>query len=309
MSGVRFLRGERDMIDGARRWLGACAWELTGRVSRNRLTLYGGAAGLRILTFHDTGPGLALLRHVVQWCAEHGELATPADADAACAGVWPHGGQDRVLITFDDGLERDHEAAAWLANAGIRAIFFVVPSLIGRSTAEFLEYHRAQGVEACPPVPDLAARGLSRTQVAEMLEMGHRIGAHNFAHRDLGNLHGPGDLEYEIGRALDGIAQLTGSPCEDFALAYGQPENVSDEAAAFLLARCPRIYACHRGLNVPGKTPRFLLRHSVEPDHPFAFTRVCVRGGGDHYLASRATLLASRVGRLPDVGRSESNSK
>jgi hypothetical protein len=136
-----------------------------------------------------------------------------------------------------------------------------------------------------------------------MIAMGHRIAAHNYGHRDLGELHAVKDLEYEIDRAIAGVAELTGAPCLDFAIAYGQPENLSEEARAHLVERCPRIYACHRGLNVPGRTPRFLLRHDCRSDHPDAFTRVCMVGGGDHHLADRAALVAARAGLLPRAAR------
>jgi len=33
----------------------------------------------------------------------------------------------------------------------------------------------------------------------------------------------------------------------DFAIGFGQPANVSEEAAAYLRETCPRVYACHRG--------------------------------------------------------------
>jgi peptidoglycan/xylan/chitin deacetylase (PgdA/CDA1 family) len=129
--------------------------------------------------------------------------------------------------------------------------------------------------------------------------MGHRIAAHNFAHRDLGRLHRPEDLRYEISNALDGVAELTGVECRDFATAFGQPENVSPEATAYLVERGVRVYACHRGLNVPGKTPRFALRHGFFPDHPAAFTRVCLEGGADLREAGKAEEMLRRVGALP----------
>ena len=133
--------------------------------------------------------------------------------------------------------------------------------------------------------------------------MGHRVAAHNFAHRDLGALHDAASLGYEIDRALDWIGELTGRACLDFAIGFGQPENVSPEAAAWLLERCPRVFACHRGLNVPGQTPRFALRHAFEPWHPFAFTRVCLEGGADRRQAAKAQEMVGRVGTLPGARR------
>jgi peptidoglycan/xylan/chitin deacetylase (PgdA/CDA1 family) len=284
----------------ALRWGAAHAWRALGRVERARAELYGGATGLRALTFHETQPAhLRDVRRIVEWCRTRLALATPAEADALFDGRWVAPERDRVLVTFDDGLASNYAAARALADLGVRAIFFVVPSLLDRTVPEYLAYHERFGVRAHVPRASRDTRGLSTSEVREMVAMGHRIGAHNFAHRDLGRLREPAELRYEVAQALDAVSELTGEPCRDFAIGFGQPANLSDEAAAFLVERCPRVYACFRGLNLPGRSPRFLLRHAVEPDHPFAFTRLCVEGGADGRVAGRARELARRVGLLP----------
>jgi peptidoglycan/xylan/chitin deacetylase (PgdA/CDA1 family) len=277
-------------------------WRASGRIERNRQALYGGAKGLRIVTFHATPPAtLDHLKRLVDWWSERRPMGSPEDVDEIVAGRWQAGAQDRLLITFDDGLGSNHDAAVWLAYAGIRATFFIVPSFVDRTIAQFVRFHEERGVKAFPPVPDRDVPGLSTSQVREMLSMGHRIGAHNYAHRDLGKLHGPAELRDEIGNAIDTVGDLIGAPCRDFAIGFGQPENVSTEAANYLRNNCPRVYLCHRGLNVPGMTPRFLLRHARNPGHPLVFTQVCLEGGADHRLADRMRLMGRRVGLLPRI--------
>jgi peptidoglycan/xylan/chitin deacetylase (PgdA/CDA1 family) len=290
------------MLEGVTRWAGAQWWRVSGRVERDRAELYGGATGLRAVTFHETSlKDLDQVRRVVDWCRGRFEMATPAEADGLFEGRWRPGQVDRMLITFDDGLASNYQAARWLAEAGVQAIFFIVPSLIDRTMAEYLRYHAGRGVQAHPPLAASDTRGLTTSQVKEMMAMGHRIGAHNFAHRDLGPLHSPADLHYEVDQALDAVGALTGQACRDFAIGFGQPENLSDEAAAHLLERCPHVYACHRGLNVPGLTSRFVLRHAFYAEHPMAFTRICLEGGADRRLADRAREMVRRVGVLPAV--------
>lgn len=287
-------------LEQAKRWLGAQWWRASGSVARDRAALYQGATGLRAVCFHETAErDLDRIRRVVDWCRERFEMATPADADDLFEGRWRPSGRDRMLITFDDGLASNHQAAAWLAEVGVQAIFFVVPSLVDRTMAEYLRHHEARGVRAHPPLAASDTRGLSSSQVLEMMAMGHRIGAHNHAHRDLGRLHAPEELRYEIDGAIEGVEALTSRPCRDFAIGFGQPENLSVEAERHLLARCPHVYACHRGLNVPGLTPRFVLRHAFYAEHPLAFTRACLEGGADRRLADRAREMLRRVGPLP----------
>lgn len=279
----------------------ALSWRLAGRAERNRRALYGGAFGLRVVTFHDTPPDkLEPVRRLVGWASGRFEMARPEAADALVAGRHRPGPRDALLVTLDDGFASNYEAARWLADAGVAAVFFVVPSLVDRSVGEYVRFHERFGVKAFPLGRDPGARGLASSQVREMAAMGHRIGAHNFAHRDLGLLHSAADLAYEIDNAVAAVGELTGAECRDFAIGFGQPWNVSPEGAAHLLACGLRVYACHRGLNVPGRTPRFLLRHTHEPAHPLAFTKACLEGAGDHRLAGRAEEMARRVGRLPE---------
>ena len=284
------------------RWVLAELWRTSGRVRGDRLLLYGGRSGLRILTFHETrDDDMKRFERIVEWCRSRFAMATPADADEIAAGHWPHA-SDRILVTFDDGWESNFEAARWLAGIGVSAIFFVVPSLIGRDADEYVRFHAQNHVIPSLPLGSPGARGLSPAQLREMRAMGHRIGAHNFAHRDLGSLHAPSDLRYEIDRALLAISEVLGAPCEDFAIAYGMPYHVSEEAISHLKelqARGIRIYSCHRGLNVPGKTPSFLLRHPWKPFHPVNFTRICIEGGADRHHGEWIHQMARRVGALP----------
>jgi hypothetical protein len=242
---------------------------------------------------------------IVEWCRSRFAMATPADADEIAAGRWPHA-SDRILVTFDDGWESNFEAARWLADIGVSAIFFVVPSLIGRDADEYVRFHAQNHVIPSLPLGSPGARGLSPAQLREIRAMGHRIGAHNFAHRDLGFLHASPELRYEIDNALECLGEILGTPCHDFAIAFGMPHNLSDEAIEHLKglqARGMRVYSCHRGLNVPGKTPSFLLRHACEPFHPMNFTRICIEGGGDRRLGSGVRLMLGRVGALPIADR------
>jgi peptidoglycan/xylan/chitin deacetylase (PgdA/CDA1 family) len=291
-----------DIVDTLQRWGVAHWWLASGQAAKDRQELYGGATGLRIVTFHETlEEELAQVRELVDLCRRRFLLATPADADELLAGRWRPDAVDKVLITFDDGLSSNFEAARWLHQVGVKAIFFIVPSIIDRSMEEYLRYHEQRGVKAYPPESAPGGRGLSAAQVREMKAMGHRIGAQNFAHRDLGRLHTPEEMRYEIGQAVDGVRELIGEDCQDFAIGFGQPENLSNEAVSYLLENCARVYACHRGLNVPGITPRFLLRHAIDRQHPFAFTRACVEGGADRRLAGRAREMVRRVGVLPSA--------
>jgi peptidoglycan/xylan/chitin deacetylase (PgdA/CDA1 family) len=286
------------MIDYASR-LGTAIWyQFKGLAATNRHTLYGDSNGLRIVCFHDIPVRFfGDFQAMVQWCLDRFEAGTPEDADALVDGRWRPLSRDRILFTFDDGLASHHNAADWLARRGVRAIFFVVPSLLDRSRNEFLAFHRNRGVAAFPF--DSSLRSLGTSQALEIAAMGHRLGAHNNAHRDLAGLHTAGELDYEIAAAIDMIAELTNAPCEDFAVAFGQPANLCGEAARYLQNHCRRVYSCVRGLNIPGMTPRLLLRAPIRFEQPWAFTRLCIEGGADHLMTGRHDALRREAGLVP----------
>ncbi len=286
------------MFDYAMRLGGALLFRAGRRAASNRQWLAGGATGLRILTFHEIGGRqFSHFRRLIDWCRDRFEVGVPEDCDALIEGRMVPGARDKFLATFDDGLRSHYAAAEWLADQGLRAGFFIVPSWLDRSVGEFLSHHRHHGVTAFEFDP--SARSLASSQVREIAAMGHRICAHNDAHRNLAELRTGADLDYEVSRSVEAVERLTGAPCHDFAFAFGQPDNLSDEATQFLLRKCKRVYSCVRGLNVPGRTPRFLLRGQIVFEHPGAFTRLCVEGGADHLMTPRHTWFVDRTGLLP----------
>jgi peptidoglycan/xylan/chitin deacetylase (PgdA/CDA1 family) len=288
------------MIDRLKREAAAAWIGLTGAAARARRQLYGGRHGLRILAFHDTPPShFDAFRRLVDWVREALEPVGPEAAAAINEGRSTARSRDQALFTFDDGFESNFAAAEYLAKCGIRGIFFVVPTFLDRTMDEYVAWNHAKGVEAFRFRTDGSLRGLSHAQVKEMVAMGHLIAGHNFAHRDLGKLTQPADLAYEIDRAADAAAEFMGRPCEDFAIGFGQPRHATPEALAHLQRRCKRVYSIVRGLNVPGLTPRLLLRDNISLKHPFSFQKAALRGGVDFQWAPKINQLKQIGGVLP----------
>ncbi len=287
------------MIDRVKR-LGAAAWiSLTGAASRARRNLYRGQHGLRILAFHDTPPqDFAAFQRLVAWVRDQFDVVGPEGAVDAAAGCGVPGGRDQALFTFDDGFASNFAGAEHLAKCGVRGIFFVVPTFLDRTLDEFIALHAERGVTAVRFRSEGTLRGLSRSQVKEMVAMGHLIAGHNFAHRNLAELRQPSELAYEVDQACDAVAEITGKPCEDFAIGFGRPRHASREAVAHLQRRCARVYSIVRGLNVPGVTSRLMLRDNISLKHPFAFQKAVLRGGLDFTWAAEAAQLEQMGGTL-----------
>lgn len=292
------------MIDRTMRAAAAHYWRLSNRNKINKNLLYRGENGIRSVTFHDIPDHrFGKFKNIVNWCSSKFRMAAPSDALQMLDGtLTSRAVEDSMLITFDDGHADNHRAAEWLNKVGIRASFFIVPSFVDRSNLQYLEYHKSRNVCAYSLQARESLResqGLSRLQILEMIDMGHHIGAHNYAHRDLAKLDNATDLDYEIQNSVDAVEDMTGKPCRDFAVGFGQPDNLSDAALRYLLIKRYRTYMCFRGLNIPGISPRYFLRHGYIFEHPEVFTKLCLQNGADHKIHHRQESFANRVGYMP----------
>ena len=288
-----------DLHEVVRRTLAGAAFLASGQARRNRAA-YGARRGLRLAVLHaeDTDRPDAFWR-LIDACAVRFTLASPADLLAIAAGATLD--TDKLLFTMDDGHARTFEPLAQLARRGVCIAYFVVPSYIGRSVSEYLAFHRARGVEAFNLAGGGNAdttRGLEPSQLRELEAMGHLIGAHNDAHRDLAVLDATG-MAYEIEGAAAHLEDLLGHRVEDFAWAFGRVEHAPAAALAMARARFRRVYSSVRGLNVPGTTPAALLRDPISIGYPHVFNMACLRGALDHRYAASRRRLAADTGLLP----------
>jgi peptidoglycan/xylan/chitin deacetylase (PgdA/CDA1 family) len=241
-----------------------------------------------------------LLRYIVDYIQSHFEMGTPDDAIALIDGRFESPPHDQLLLTFDDGFASNYDAAVYLNSLGIRAIFFVIPSFVGRSIPEYYAFHKKHGIEAHPCLLyNRDDRGLSPTQIREIVAMGHLVAAHNYSHRDLGRLHNTADLEYEIGRAIADLSDQLQHPCQDFAFGFGRAAHLSLQAAEYLQKRNIRTYSCIRGLNVAGRTAQILGRDALSDKFPKKFTRAVLAGALDDYYRHERLQMERLNGLLP----------
>lgn len=288
------------MLHDLRKWCGALGLTAWSRLARLGTSPGAVRHGLRMVVLHDTpASSLPHFDRLLDHVAARFDIVGPEAAADLLEGRFTAGRRDALLFTFDDGFASNHAAAERLAARGIRGLFFVMPSLVDRSLDDWLAHHRQAGRGAFPVWSAGTSRGLATAQVREMEAMGHVIGAHNDAHLDLGRLTDPDAIRGEIDRAVEGVAALTGHPCRDFAVSFGRPRHFHPLAIEHLRDRGVRTYACVRGLNVPGRTPRLLLRDQIELTEPWLFQRACLDGAVDRCWAREVGHLDRLGGRLP----------
>ena len=121
-------------------------------------------------------------------------------------GEFPENG---IALTFDDGWQDNYtNAFPVLKQLGIRATIFIIPSVIGETSAKALA--AGEGPRA----------HLSREEILEMSRQGIEFGSHSMNHRLLPQLS-PEEVKLEVEEAKKQIEELIQKPCRTFAYPAG----------------------------------------------------------------------------------------
>ena len=91
-----------------------------------------------------------------------------------------------MLFTFDDGLKNNLQAARYLAEQGISAFFFLVPSFIECKKKLQTNYYKTNirpTINSLIESEEKDTTSLSWEDIQEIISLGHNIGCHTHTHR------------------------------------------------------------------------------------------------------------------------------
>jgi peptidoglycan/xylan/chitin deacetylase (PgdA/CDA1 family) len=128
-----------------------------------------------------------------------------------------------VAVSFDDGLKNCMRAARIMGEFGVRACFFLCPSIIGET-----DYHKVK--KFCSQrlyIPPMEF--LSWDDVEALLEAGHEVGSHTMTHPNLAQLSVQ-QMQSEIAESFEVLTKRIGD-IEHFSWPYGRFFNFSPAAA------------------------------------------------------------------------------
>lgn len=246
---------------------------------------------VRVFYLHGTPPSHepAFRRHVARLQERFNVIAFDTFkrlfADASIDG------DDRpaALLTFDDGLANNYEVAARvLEDAGLRGVFFVVPSFSERRGEEAIRFFR-EHIRA-EPTP-MGQTAMTPDQVADLAARGHTIGNHTLSHARLSALP-PSEYEREIVESAATIERWIGRPVEAFAWPFVW-NAITPAAHRIAAARHPYCFAPCAGLTDACRDSTSLIwRTNLEPNHRDAEFRFQVSGLADWISASRRATLS-----------------
>jgi peptidoglycan/xylan/chitin deacetylase (PgdA/CDA1 family) len=196
-----------------------------------------------------------LFTRQIAWLQENFDLVSLEEIQRRMRRGLNH--RPAVSITFDDGYaDNCHQAIPLLIKERIPCTYFVTLQNALDGTA--YAHDQVMGNSFAPNTLE---------QIRAMANAGIEIGAHTFTHSDLGAIHDPRLLEYEVVTAGEELARLIQRPVRYFAFPFGRHENLSREAFA-LARRAGYEAACsaYGGYNLPGDDPFHLQRIGVNAD-------------------------------------------
>jgi peptidoglycan/xylan/chitin deacetylase (PgdA/CDA1 family) len=202
-----------------------------------------GQKRVQVLLFHDISPEHEKrFKTLIHELSVDHTFITYSDAmNRIASGVIE---KPYIVFSFDDGYESAYGAAGILNRYGIKASFFVCPSVLAecysRRADEFCRLRLHTDPKAF----------LSWQQVEQLTSQGHEIGSHTQTHRQLSKLSSDG-LEEEICGSAEVLRRRIGE-VKHFAWPFGRFSHFSF-AAAKVVARAGFVSAasgergCHSG--------------------------------------------------------------
>lgn len=170
-----------------------------------------------------------------------------------------------VAFSFDDGWRDCYtQIAPQLEMYGINAAFFINPNFVNAYENRNYEYinHFTNNVTESPGKVSMTWK-----QIKELKDRGFIIGGHSLDHCRI-DINNEDELEYQIGHCKKIMEMQLGTPCDYFALPYGNLKavnpiavNIACKHYMYVFSQCnyKKYYSCDN---------RILNRRHFEPFWP-----------------------------------------
>lgn len=247
--------------------LKALAWKLAGWFPASPAP----AGELVVLNYHGTQRAFQKsFEEQIRYFRDHFRLLAPDELDEYSSNVARVMKEPALLLSFDDGLKNNLNAASVLAKYGIKAIFFVIPALVQAPWDKQLEvFRRFVRPNVNSDIDNLREdlSPMSWDDLKGLVTDGHEIGCHSYTHALLANTKDEVDLHHEIVESKHVIESSLGveegavrSFCGpvDSMLSLGVPEMT------LIMEHYAYCFSSYPGSNKHDFNPFFIKRVNVE---------------------------------------------
>jgi peptidoglycan/xylan/chitin deacetylase (PgdA/CDA1 family) len=196
-------------------------------------------------------------------------VISPVDLPAYGSGRLAPDARRDLLITFDDGMKNQYQAAKILDKYRIKAVFFVNPGFISEPSKSQADYYRSHIRSTINPYidseePDLCA--MSWQELRQMREAGHEIASHSFTHT-LRKESGERERYYEIvesKRTIEHNLDMNDGDVRSFCGPVDSLLSVGVDSAKLIMKHYRYFYSTFPGSNKGLRNPFALKRVHVE---------------------------------------------
>ena len=167
-----------------------------------------------------------------------------------------------VLVTFDDGYKSQYEfAKIILKKYNIKAIFFVINDFV------LIKDEYKNNFIKNKLFPNTINMDISKfdnmklSQLKELIDDNHIIGAHTKSHRRLSNIKNENELKDEIIVAADELQSLLNYKIKNFAYTFGDINSINKLSINLASKRFDFIFSGLRGNNL--KKSKIVAREAI----------------------------------------------
>tara|TARA_S200000501_G_C20723736_1_gene699643 strand:- start:47 stop:877 length:831 start_codon:yes stop_codon:yes gene_type:complete len=167
-----------------------------------------------------------------------------------------------VLVTFDDGYKSQYEfAKIILKKYNIKAIFFVINEFVLIKDEYKNNFIKNKLFPNTINVDISKFDNMKLSQLKELIDDNHMIGAHTKSHRRLSNIKYENELKDEIIVAADELQSLLNYKIKNFAYTFGDINSINKLSINLASKRFDFIFSGLRGNNL--KKSKIVAREAI----------------------------------------------
>jgi peptidoglycan/xylan/chitin deacetylase (PgdA/CDA1 family) len=253
------------------------AKSILGRIEKLRGGLRYDSEELLVLNYHSTpAKFIGQFEKQVDFLTSNYNILGPSKLEDYFGGNLS-ADRAHVLLTFDDGLKNNLNAARVLEERNMRGYFFIVPAFIDTPKAQQKDFY----LRNIRPVINAAIDqeqedflALDWTELAELIKKGHAMGAHTLTHTLLANTSTLENSESEIVQCKRTIENKLSVTINAFCSINNTLLSVGAKEKKLIEKNFRYHFTTLPGYNAGDKNPLFIRRRNVEcywPDGAFYY--------------------------------------
>jgi hypothetical protein len=222
---------------------------------------------LIVVNYHSTpAKFIDEFRSQIRFFQRKFNIISPADLGNYFAGSIKSS-KCMLLITFDDGLKNNLNAAKVLDEFSIKAFFFLVPAFLNCKSSQQKDYYLKHIRPQVNHVIDELEEDFSAmndSDIQGLLAKGHAIGSHTYTHALVASKSDEANSEKEVVNSKSELEKRFGLPVSSFCSINNTLESIGSKEKKIVEGHYQFHFTTIPGLNATQKNPLFIRRRNIE---------------------------------------------